>query len=119
MIDHDLIALGLLILVATGICGGMLAVPRLLGSRGSSRDLLDVFECGVPLHDASQRRLQVKFYLVALVFIVFDVETVFLIPWAVLFRELGLFGFLEVLFFLAVLTLGLVFLWRKGGLEWE
>ena len=119
MIDHDLMALGILLLVAAGICGGMLAVPRLLGARGSTGKLLDVFECGVPLRDAVQRRMQVKFYLVALVFIVFDVETVFLFPWAVLFRELGLFGFLEVLFFLAVLTLGLAFLWRKGGLEWE
>jgi NADH-quinone oxidoreductase subunit A len=124
MLDHDFIALGILLIVAVGICGGMLAVPRLLGPKDSTGKLLDVFECGVPLHDASQRRLQVKFYLVALVFIVFDVETVFLLPWAVLFREFiaqgrGSFVFLEVLFFLAVLTLGLAFLWRKGGLEWE
>lgn len=122
--DHDLIALGILVLVAAGICAGMLAVPRLLGARGSGEKLLDVFECGVPLHDVGQRRLQVKFYLVALVFIVFDVETVFLFPWAVLYRDFiaegqGLFLFLEMLFFLAVLTLGLVYVWRKGGLEWE
>jgi NADH-quinone oxidoreductase subunit A len=119
MIDHDLVALGILLLVAAGICGGMLIVPRLLGAKGSTAKLLDVFECGVPLHDAGQRRMQVKFYLVALVFIVFDVETVFLLPWAVLFRELGWFGFLDVLFFLSILILGLAFLWRKGGLEWE
>ncbi len=122
--DHDLIALGILVLAAAGICAGMLAVPRLLGPRGSGEELLDVFECGVPLKDVGQRRLQVKFYLVALVFIVFDVETVFLFPWAVLFRDFiaagqGLFVFLEMLFFLAVLTLGLVYVWRKGGLEWD
>jgi NADH-quinone oxidoreductase subunit A len=63
--------------------------------------------------------MQVKFYLVAIVFIVFDVEAVFLFPWAVLYRRLGLFGLIEMLFFLGVLALGLIYIWRRGGLEWE
>ena len=63
--------------------------------------------------------MQVRFYLIAIVFIVFDVEAVFLYPWAVLFKRLGMFGFIEMLFFLAVLALGLVYIWRKGGLEWD
>lgn len=117
--DQDLIALGLLVAGALGIGVLMLAMPRLFGARARRDSTLDVFECGVPIKDAVQRRMQVKFYLVAIVFIVFDVETVFLFPWAVLFRDLGLFGFIEILFFLAILTVGLFYIWRKGGLEWD
>jgi NADH-quinone oxidoreductase subunit A len=118
-VNHDLIALGILALGAAGICGFMLAVPLLFGPRTSGDQLLDVFECGVPIRDAAQRRMQVRFYLIAIVFIVFDVEAVFMFPWAVLFRRLGLFGLIEMGFFLAVLSLGLLYVWRKGGLEWE
>ncbi len=117
--QQDLIALGLLVLLALGMGVLMLIVPRLLGAHSSQEKLLDVFECGVPLRDAAQRRTNVRFYLIAIVFIVFDVETVFLFPWAVLFRRLGLFGLIEIGIFLAVLTVGLVYVWRKGGLEWE
>jgi len=117
--QQDLIALGLLVIIALGMGVFMLLVPRLLGARASQAKLLDVFECGVPLHDAAQRRISVRFYLIAIVFIVFDVETVFLFPWAVLFRRLGLFGLIEIGIFLAILTVGLVYVWRKGGLEWE
>ncbi|MFO7767736.1 MAG: NADH-quinone oxidoreductase subunit A [bacterium] len=117
--DHDLIALGLLLLGALGIGAAMLAMPRLFGARARSDSTLDVFECGVPLKDAGQRRMQVRFYLVAIEFIVFDVEAVFLLPWAVNFKTLGLYGFFAILFFLAVLTVGLIYTWGKGGLEWE
>jgi NADH-quinone oxidoreductase subunit A len=117
--SHDLIALGLLLLFRLALGAFLLAMPRLFGARSSQERLLDVFECGVPLRDAVQRRMQVKFYLVAIVFIVFDVEAVFLFPWAVLFKRLGIFGFVEMLFFLMVLTVGLVYVWRKGGLEWD
>ena len=117
--DNNFLALGLLLLFSLVLCVLLLAVPRLFGARSSQEHLLDVFECGVPLRDAVQRRMQVKFYLIAIAFIVFDVEAVFLFPWAVLFRRLGFFGLFEMLFFLAVLALGLVYIWRKGGLEWE
>lgn len=117
--SHETVALGLLLLGSIGLAAALLMMPRLFGARGRGDTLLDVFECGVPIHEAIQRRMQVKFYLVAIVFIVFDVETVFLFPWAVLYRRLGVFGFYEILFFLAVLTVGLVYVWRKGALEWE
>lgn len=117
--NHDMIALAVLALGATGLCVLLLAVPRLFAPRTEGDRLLDTFECGVPIRDAGQRRMQVKFYLVAIVFIIFDVEAVFLFPWAVRFRSLGLFGLIEMLFFLAVLSLGLLHVWRKGGLEWE
>jgi len=77
------------------------------------------FESGVdPVGDA-RRRFPVKFFLVALLFLIFDVETIFIFPWAVLFRKLGLFGFVEMSIFLLILLLGLFYVWKKGALEWE
>lgn len=77
------------------------------------------FESGVdPVGDA-RRRFSVKFFLVALLFLVFDVETIFIFPWAVLFRKLGFFGFVEMSIFLLILLLGLFYVWKKGALEWE
>lgn len=117
--NHHFIALGLLFIFSVILCLLLLMMPRLFGARSSQQHLLDVFECGVPIRDAMQRRMQVRFYLVALVFIIFDIEAVFLFPWAVLFRRLGLFGLVEMFFFVGILTLGLAYVWRKGGLEWE
>ncbi|MBI4545279.1 MAG: NADH-quinone oxidoreductase subunit A [Gemmatimonadetes bacterium] len=77
------------------------------------------YESGmVPLGN-TRERFSIKFYMVAILFIVFDIETVFLIPWGVVFRRLGLFGFAEMLVFLGVLAVGLVYAWKKGALEWE
>ena len=77
------------------------------------------FECGVDPTGSPRRRFGVKFFLVALLFLIFDVETIFLFPWAVIFRELGLFGFIEMAIFLFILLLGLFYVWKKGALEWE
>ena len=77
------------------------------------------FECGVDPVGDSRRRFGVKFFLVALLFLIFDVETIFIFPWAVLFRKLGLFGFIEMSVFLLILLLGLFYVWKKGALEWE
>jgi NADH-quinone oxidoreductase subunit A len=80
---------------------------------------LEPYESGMsPLGDARER-FSVKFYLVAILFIIFDIETIFLIPWGVLFRELGLFGFVEMLIFIGVLLVGFVYVWKKGALQWD
>jgi NADH-quinone oxidoreductase subunit A len=71
-----------------------------------------------PIHTAHER-ISVKFYLVAMLFIIFDIEVVFLYPWAVNFRELGMYGFIEMLIFIAVLGVGLIYVWRKGALDWK
>ena len=77
------------------------------------------YESGMrPMTDARER-FSVKFYLVAILFIIFDLETVFLIPWGVHFRELGLFGFVEMLVFMAVLLVGFIYVWKKGALQWD
>ena len=76
-------------------------------------------ECGVDPVGNPRKRFSVRFFLIALLFLIFDVETIFIIPWAVLFKKLGLYGFIEMTIFLFILLLGLVYVWRKGALEWE
>ena len=77
------------------------------------------YESGMIPLGSTRERFSVKFYLVALLFIVFDLETVFLIPWGVAFRGLGLFGFVEMLIFIGVLLVGLIYVWKKGALQWD
>ena len=80
---------------------------------------LEPYESGMsPLGD-TRERFSVKFYLVAILFIIFDIETVFLIPWGVMFRDLGIFGFVEMLIFIGVLLVGFVYVWKKGALQWD
>jgi NADH-quinone oxidoreductase subunit A len=77
------------------------------------------YESGMTPIGEAQRRLPVRFYLVAVMFILFDIETIFLLPWAITFRQLGLFGLAEVLVFIAILLVGYIWIWRKGALEWD
>lgn len=113
--------IGVVVLFVVGLLtvGMFLVVSHVLGPhrRTSAKDA--PYESGVePLGDTRQR-FSVKFYLVAVLFIVFDVEVVFLFPWAVVFRELGLLGLVEALIFLGVLCVGLMYAWRKGALDWD
>ena len=102
------------------VAGGMILLSALFGPRrkGSSAKL-SPYECGVPLLSDTRERFSVKFYLIALLFILFDIETVFLLPWAVVFRSLGIVGLIEVFIFIAVLGFGLVYVLRKGAFEWD
>ncbi len=110
--------------VMLGVAGGLALIltfiSALAGPRRPSAIKSEIFEFGSPLSPGTARqRFAVKFYVVALLFIVFDIETVFLYPWAVLFRDLGWFGFVEMAIFVAILALGLIYVWKKGALEWE
>ncbi len=96
-----------------------LTVSALLGPRRPSAVKAEAFECGNPASGPAWGRFSVRFYLTAILFIIFDIEVVFLYPWAILFRELGTIGFFQMVVFLGVLTMGLVYIWRKGALEWE
>lgn len=101
------------------VAGSMLAMAIWVGPRKSTPEKQVPYECGFPPAEKSLPEFPVKFYLVAILFVIFDVEVAFLFPWAVLFRELGFYGFAAVTVFLLYLTLGLVYAWRKGGLEWQ
>lgn len=100
----------------------MLAIAGVTGPRQPSERKMTPFECGIDAVGTTgdaRHRFSVKFFLVALLFIIFDIEAVFVFPWSVLFRELGIFGFVEMGIFLGLLLLGLFYVWKKGALEWE
>jgi NADH-quinone oxidoreductase subunit A len=99
------------------VAGVMVSASYLFGPTKRSAVKDEPFECGNPSTGTAWGRLSVKFYLVAILFIVFDVEVVFLYPWAVVFRRLGLFGFVEMLVFVLILAVGLVYIIKKGALE--
>ena len=101
------------------ITGGSRLVTYLLGTSIKKRGKFDTYECGVPLIGSTRERFSVKFYLVALLFILFDIETVFLFPYAVAYKRLGMEGFIGVLGFVAVLGLGLLYIFKRRALEWE
>lgn len=101
------------------LAAGLIAVSALVGPRKPTREKLTAYECGIgPLGDAREP-YSVKFYLVGMLFIVFDVEAVFFFPWAVITRELGMFGFYEMLVFIVLITAGYVYVWKKGALDWS
>jgi NADH-quinone oxidoreductase subunit A len=109
----------LLLLAAAALGGTMWLVASIFGPNHSNAVKEAPFECGNPSFGTQGKRFSVKFYIVAMLFLVFDLEVVFLYPWAVLFRQLGWFGFLEMLVFLMVLVIGLAYEWRKGALQWD
>lgn len=98
-----------------------LAVARLVGPRRYNRAKLEPYECGIEPtpRPVGGDRVPVKFYLTAMMFIIFDIEVVFLIPWAVAFDQLALGGFLAVVLFIVAVTIAYVYEWRRGGLEWD
>jgi NADH-quinone oxidoreductase subunit A len=98
---------------------GMVVGSHILSSRRPTPVKVEPYESGMaPLGD-TRARFSVKFYMVAILFIIFDIETIFLIPWGVMFRRLGVFGFVEMLIFIGVLLVGFIYVWKKGALEWD
>jgi NADH-quinone oxidoreductase subunit A len=105
------------IVVVSGV--GMIVVSHLVLPPRSNPVKQTPYESGMPPIGTVRERFGVKFYLVAMLFIVFDIETVFLIPWGVAFRRLGLFGLMEMLVFMAILLVGYAYAWKRGALEWD
>lgn len=97
----------------------MLLGSFIAGFRRSNAEKCSAYECGFDAFDDARGRFDVRFYLVAILFIIFDLEIAFLFPWAVAIKEIGLFGFWSVMIFLAMLTIGLIYEWKKGALDWE
>ena len=116
----DYLPVGITFALAAVVVAVMTSLSRFLGPRGRRSSVKDeTFECGNPATGTAWHRFSVKFYLVAILFIIFDVEVVFMYPWALTFRELGMNGFVEMLVFIAVLAVGFMYAWRKGALEWK
>lgn len=111
-------AVAAFVVVILLVCGAMLGVSALLGGRTRGRAKTEPFESGVVSVGGARLRLPAKFYLVAMFFVIFDVEALFLYAWAVSIRESGVLGLIEATIFIFVLTAGLVYLWRVGALDW-
>lgn len=108
-----------IVAIAFAFAIGSVVMSRLVGQKKPSAVKLAPYECGMPLFGTARERFSVKFYIVAMLFIVFDIEAVFLYPWAVMFKRLGMFGFVEMAVFILILLVGYVYVWKKGALEWE
>lgn len=109
----------ILLAISTLLAGLVIFLSSFLGPRRPTRRKLEPYESGMTPLGPAQRRMPVKFYLVAVMFILFDIEVIFFYPWAVVFRQLGWFGFIEMLIFVGILLIGYVYAWKKGALEWE
>jgi NADH-quinone oxidoreductase subunit A len=94
-------------------------ISRLLGVHRPDSEKLSPYECGFEAFEDARMKFDVRYYLVAILFILFDLEIAFLFPWAIVLREIGLFGFLAMVVFLAILVVGFVYEWKKGALEWD
>lgn len=116
---NEYIAILIMLALAAATSVGMLVATTLIGPKKYSAEKMAPFECGETQLASPRLRFSVKFYLVALFFVIFDIEAVFLYPWAVLFKQLGLFGFVEMMIFIAILAVGLIYVWKRGALEWE
>jgi NADH-quinone oxidoreductase subunit A len=112
--------LGVVIMIGLGLAfaGTMIGASALLGPRNPTPEKLAPYECGMPAVGDARERHSVKFYLVAMIFLLFDIEIVFLYPWALAFRSLGWAGLVQLLAFFLILLVGYVYVWRKGALDW-
>lgn len=115
----DYLPLLILVVTATVFAGIAIGLPALLGPSKKNDQKLEPYESGmIPFSDA-RRRFPVKYYLVAMLFILFDIEVIFLYPWAVVLRDLRVFALIPISFFLLLLVVGLLYEWKKGALDWE
>ena len=107
------------IFIAFAMAIGMTVISFVVGENKPDKEKLSAYECGFEAFDDARGRFDVRFYLVAILFIIFDLEVAFLFPWAVSLGDIGLLGFWSMMFFLLVLTIGFIYEWKKGALEWE
>jgi NADH-quinone oxidoreductase subunit A len=115
----EYVGLGLFALLGSGVVAAFLVLTSVLGPRLRFASKDEPFECGEHQLVSPYQRFSVKFYMVAVSFILFDLEVVFLYPWAVVFRELGWFGYVSMSIFVVALAIGLAYEWMKGGLDWN
>ncbi|MDQ6984606.1 MAG: NADH-quinone oxidoreductase subunit A [Ghiorsea sp.] len=107
------------IIIAMGMGIAPLALTMLVAEQRPDDEKLSAYECGFEAFEDARMHFDVRFYLVAILFVIFDLETVFLFPWAVVLDQIGMFGFIEMMLFLLILLAGYVYAWNKGALQWE
>lgn len=110
----------LIFMVIGLVVGGvMITLGFVLAPRKPDKEKLSAYECGFEAFDNARMKFDVRYYLVAILFIIFDLEIAFLFPWAIVLKDIGLFGFIAMLIFLGILVIGFIYEWKKGALEWE
>ena len=109
----------MMLIVGIGFAVFTLVASHFLGTRVNDPAKLSPYECGITPTETARERFHTRFYLVAMLFIVFDIETVFLYPWAIVFKKLGMFGLVEMAIFIGILLVGFAYVWGKGALEWD
>ena len=115
----DYLPVIIFLVIGAVISGLFIAGSALLAPSNPDPEKNSAYECGFPAFDDARMKFDVRFYLVAILFIIFDLEVAFLFPWAVTLGDIGTFGFVSMVIFLAVLTVGFIYEWKKGALEWE
>ena len=113
--------IGILVTISLAAIIALLVVglSYVLGNRTREKVKMSPYECGMVTVGPTRRRITIRYYIVAMLFLVFDLEILFLYPWAVITKRLGLFGFMEMIVFVAILFIGYLYVWKKGALEWE
>ena len=117
MIEY--IAIGLMVVLSTAVALIAIGLGTIFGPKKESAAKSMPYESGMNPYGEGTRRMPIRFYLIAVLFILFDIEVVFFLPWAITFRQLGLFGLVEMAIFIVILLVGYVYAWKKGALEWE
>jgi NADH-quinone oxidoreductase subunit A len=116
---RDYLPIVIFLSVALVIGAALLVAPFLIAVRNPDPEKVSAYECGFNAFDDARMKFDVRFYLVSILFIIFDLEVAFLFPWAAAFNDVGVFGFWSMMVFLGVLTVGFIYEWRKGALEWD
>ena len=116
---NDYLSIILFLIIALGMSVGFILVNFVFSPKNPDPEKLSAYECGFDAFDDSRMEFDVRFYLVAILFIIFDLEIAFLFPWAVSLGEIGIFGFISMMIFLSILTIGFIYEWKKGALDWE
>ncbi len=116
---NEYLPLLILVVLAAGLAVLVVVLGTVFGPRRPTEHKSAPYESGMTPYGPGTRRMSVRYYLIAVLFILFDVEVVFFLPWAVVFRQIKLFGFLEMLVFIGILLVGYIYAWKKGALEWE
>jgi NADH:ubiquinone oxidoreductase subunit 3 (chain A) len=115
----DYLPIIILTVLATALGVLVIIIGRIFGPHRPTIKKSSPYESGMIPYGPGQRRMSVRYYLIAVLFILFDVEVIFLLPWAVAFRQMGLFSLIEMFVFVAILAVGFIYVWKKGALEWE
>ena len=119
VIPQDYLPIVVFIVIALVIVLGLMVAPFIVAYKNPDAEKLSAYECGFNAFDDARMKFDVRFYLISILFIIFDLEVAFLFPWTAAFREIGAFGFWSMMIFLGILTVGFLYEWKKGALEWD